>query len=289
MVKNSKINMLTKEKLKNIDLIVFDLDGTLLNSSGEIGPQTVKLVKELRKYNVKFSFATGRLHNAIVDQAKQLEITEPLISLDGSLIKSAYSNEIFFESYIPQKYVLKAKKLADQYLLKIALCHADYIYFGEYDALIPQLLQKFGAKYKESNDMQGLVDTTLEMVMMGDYKSTVKTVLKKISFPHTIGLRTTYYKTRSAGTFYYLEIRKKGSSKGTGIDRLAKILKVKRKNIAAIGDWYNDRDLLKKAGIKIAMANSVAEIKRLADYITKRDNDEDGTAEFLEMVLKAKK
>lgn len=289
MVKNSKVNMLTKSRLKNIELIVFDMDGTLLNSNGEIGTQTIKLVKELRKHRVKFSFATGRLHNAIVDQAKQLEITEPLISLDGSLIKSAYTNEIYYESYIPQNYVVKAKKLADQYLLKIALCHADYIYFGEYDALIPQLLQKFGAKYKETDDMQDLTDTTLEIVMMGDYKESVKNVLKKMSFPRAFGLRTTYYKTKSAGNFYYLEIRKQGSSKGTGIDRLAKILKVKRKNIAAIGDWYNDRDLLKKAGIKIAMANSVAEIKRLADYITKRDNDEDGTAEFLEMVLKAKK
>ncbi|MBZ0179951.1 MAG: Cof-type HAD-IIB family hydrolase [Melioribacteraceae bacterium] len=281
--------MLTKEKLKNIELIVFDMDGTLLNSSGEIGTQTVNLVKELRNHGVKFTFATGRLHNAIVDQAKLLEIHEPLISLDGSLIKSVYSNEIYYESYIPQKYVLKAKKLADQYLLKIALCHADYIYFGEYDALIPQLLQKFGAKYKETDNMHALIDTTLEIVMMGDYKDSIKTVLKKMSFPHSIGLRTNYYKTKSAGKFYYLEIRKKGSSKGTGIDRLAKILKVKRKNVAAIGDWYNDVDLLKKAGIKIAMANSVAEIKRLADYITKRDNDEDGTAEFLEMVLKAKK
>lgn len=281
--------MLTKEKLKNIELIVFDMDGTLLNSSGEIGTQTVNLVKELRNLGVKFTFATGRLHNAIVDQAKLLEIHEPLISLDGSLIKSVYSNEIYYESYIPQKYVLKAKKLADQYLLKIALCHADYIYFGEYDALIPQLLQKFGAKYKETDNMHALIDTTLEIVMMGDYKDSIKTVLKKMSFPHSIGLRTNYYKTKSAGKFYYLEIRKKGSSKGTGIDRLAKILKVKRKNVAAIGDWYNDVDLLKKAGIKIAMANSVAEIKRLADYITKRDNDEDGTAEFLEMVLKAKK
>lgn len=281
--------MLTKERLKNIELVVFDLDGTLLNNSGEVGRQTVNLVKELKNYGVKFTFATGRLHNAIVDYAKLLEITEPLISLDGSLIKSAYSDKIYFESYIPQKYVFKAKKLADQFLLKIALCHADYIYFGEYDSLIPQLLQKFGAKYKETDDMQGLLDTTLEIVMMGDFKDSIKAALKKMSFPYTFGLRTFYYKTKSEGRFYYLEIRKKGSSKGTGVIRLSKILKIKRKNIAAIGDWYNDRELLKNAGLKIAMANSVAEIKRMSDYITKRDNEEDGTAEFLEMILKAKK
>ena len=58
---------------------------------------------------------------------------------------------------------------------------------------------------------------------------------------------------------------------------------------AVLGDWYNDRSLFRTKALKIAVANAVDDIKNMADFITKRTNEEDGTAEFLEMILKAKK
>ena len=66
-------------------------------------------------------------------------------------------------------------------------------------------------------------------------------------------------------------------------------MKISVKNSAVIGDWYNDRSLFRTNALKIAMANAVDEIKQMSDHITKRTNNEDGTAEFLEMVLKAKR
>jgi len=53
-------------------------------------------------------------------------------------------------------------------------------------------------------------------------------------------------------------------------------------------DWYNDRELFEESGVKVAVANAVPEIKRMASIVTERNNDQDGVAEFLEMVLKAK-
>lgn len=71
--------------------------------------------------------------------------------------------------------------------------------------------------------------------------------------------------------------------------KLLKYLNINIKNSAVIGDWYNDRSLFRTKALKIAMANAVSEIKEMSDHITERTNDEDGTAEFLELVLKAKK
>lgn len=277
-----------KTDLNKIKLIVFDLDGTLLNYEDKVGDESILLVKKLENLGVQFTFATGRLHSAITEHADALEITAPLISLDGSLIKNHPEGKIFYNSYLPEKNVKKIIKLADDNLVKIALCHAEAIFFSEYDVVIPQLLEKFGARYKEVSSYDGLYKETLEVVLTSDYKDSIKAVEKKLFFPYGFGLATNFYKTRSSGKFYFLELRKKGSSKGTGVKRVMKYLGVKKFETASIGDWYNDRELFKVSGINVALENAVPEIKRMAHIVTKRNNDEDGVAEFLEMVLKAK-
>ena len=59
--------MINKERLKKLKLIVSDLDGTLLNGFNEIGIESQKLIKALIKKGMRFTFATGRLHSAVVE------------------------------------------------------------------------------------------------------------------------------------------------------------------------------------------------------------------------------
>ncbi len=280
--------MIDIERLKRLKFIVFDLDGTLLNYQNEVGRESINLALKLEKLGMRFTFATGRLYSAVVEHARVMNIRTPLITLDGSYIKNQKTDKIFFESCIPVKYTKKAIKLADEYLVQIALCHADAIYVTEYNTIIPQLLNKFGALYKEVKNYDKDIEDTLEIVLTSDYKDSIKKIEKEMSFPHSFGLRKNFYKTKESGKNYFLEIRKKGASKGTGLKRLKKYLGVNTNETAAIGDWYNDRELFDEAGVKVAVANAVPEIARMADIVTKRNNDEDGAAEFLEMVLKAK-
>jgi 5-amino-6-(5-phospho-D-ribitylamino)uracil phosphatase len=107
-------------------------------------------------------------------------------------------------------------------------------------------------------------------------------------FPYVFGLNTSYFKSQTYDGIYYLEIRRKHTSKGKGFQRLLKKMKIKESNAAVVGDWYNDISLFKTGALKVTLSNGVPEIKRMADIITSRSNNEDGTAEFLEMILKAK-
>lgn len=274
-------------RLKNIKLIVFDMDGTLLNGSNEIGIESQKLIKALIDKGMRFTFATGRLHSAVVDHANLLGLKTPLVTLDGALIKSM-SDEIIYESYIPKKYVKKAIKLADFHLLNIGLCHADAIYFTEHSPLVPELLDKFGATYIEVDSLDKYVDETLELVIASDYKDSVRFIEKKMTFPYAFGLNTSFYKSHRRGDTYFFEARKHGSNKGKGLARLLKKLKINIEEVVVMGDWHNDRTLFETKAVKVAVDNAVNEIKSLADYITSKSNEEDGVAEFLEMVLKAK-
>ena len=65
-------------------------------------------------------------------------------------------------------------------------------------------------------------------------------------------------------------------------------MKIKPEEAAVVGDWYNDISLFKTNAYKVALANAVPEIKRMSNLITEKSNNEDGTAEFLEKLLKSK-
>ncbi len=281
--------MHSNDSLKKIEVIFFDLDGTLLSKAGIIGEETKVLVKQLKEYGVHFTFASGRLHSALTKYAEELEIDTPLISLDGGMIKSYPEGKIIFESFIKEKYIKKALNFADQYLIHIALCHADAIYYTENNSVIPAVMDKFGAKYEEVQSYNNYLKQTLEVAFAGDNQDSIQYVKEKMNFPYTFGISASSFRSMTYEGVYYLHIRNKNTSKGKGAIRLLKHLKLKEEHSAVLGDWYNDLSLFKTKALKVALANAAPEIKSLANIITKRTNNEDGAAEFLEMVLKAKR
>lgn len=276
------------KKFKNIDLIVTDIDGTLLNDFGEVGDRTIENVKKLREYGVKFSFASGRLHGTLKPYADTLNLHSPLISLDGALIKDHPNGKKHHNAFLSSKDVSKAIDYSDKMLLNVALCHDESIYYTENNSVIPQMMEKFGARYKEVNSYENYLHQVLEVVIVSDSKRAIKYICDRFSFPYSIGVSKNYYRSHSHEGIYYLELRKKGCSKGDGLKRLAKMLRVKLKNTAVIGDWYNDLSLFDVGAFNVAVQNAVPELKRKADLVTESSNNEDGVGEFLEMIIKAK-
>lgn len=274
--------------LRDLKLVVFDLDGTLLADDGTIGEKTKYYVNELRKKGVEFSFASGRLHSAIVDYANELEITFPIISLDGSLLRRITDNNYVFESFIKEKHVKRAISYSTKFVLNIALCHVDAIYYTENNSVIPQIMDKFGAKYEEVKSYNDYLSETLEVVIASDNKQAIKYVQQRMMEPYCWGLSTSYFKSQRHEGIFYLELRRKGSTKGKGFLRLLKHLRVKQHESAVVGDWYNDLSLFETDALKVAVNNAVPEIKRKAEIVLDKSNNEDGVSEFLEMIYKAK-
>jgi len=281
--------MFDKNKLKKIKLIVTDLDGTLLNNNGDIDDNSEELVFKLKSKGTDITFASGRLHSALTEYASTLNVKFPIISLDGCLIKSSSDGKVLFESFVPEKSVKKALDFADKFLLNIALCHADAIYYTEQNSVIPQIMDKFGAVYKEVDSYDKYINKTLEVVIASDFKENVKYVRDHMGFPYSFGLNTSYFKSQRHSGVYYLEIRKKGANKGKALQKLLKHLKVKQEETAVIGDWHNDISLFLPDTLKVTLENSVPELKKMADIVIHKNNNEGGAAEFLEMVYKAKR
>ena len=275
-------------RLKEIELVLFDVDGTLVNDNGEIGERTKQLVMDIKKLGVLFSLASGRLHSALVPLAEELKLFLPLISLDGSSIKSIEGKHYVYRSFLKESQVKKAIELSEKYLVNIALCHAEAIYFTEQSSVIPKLMDKFGAVYQAVDSYDDYTNKTLEIVFAGDNRRTVEFIRDKLSFPFTFGTSVSFFRSQSHEGIYYLEVRRSGSSKGKAVQRLIKHLNVKEERTAVLGDWYNDLSMFEINGMKITLQNSIPEIKKAADYIIKKTNNEEGVADFLEALLQAK-
>jgi hydroxymethylpyrimidine pyrophosphatase-like HAD family hydrolase len=76
-------------------------------------------------------------------------------------------------------------------------------------------------------------------------------------------------------------IMHKGATKFNGIIKIAKELNIDKSEIIAFGDDHNDKELLSNVGIGVAMGNSIADVKMIADYICDT-NDNDGVARWLD-------
>jgi Cof subfamily protein (haloacid dehalogenase superfamily) len=88
---------------------------------------------------------------------------------------------------------------------------------------------------------------------------------------------------------YFLEILPPKTDKGTALEKVANKLGIKQEETLAIGDSMNDEAMIKWAGTGVAMLNSDERIKKIAQIITKKTNDDDGAAEIIQDVIRGNK
>ena len=82
-----------------------------------------------------------------------------------------------------------------------------------------------------------------------------------------------------------VDIMASGVSKWRVIKILAESLNIAHEDILTVGNYYNDIDMLQHAGVGIAVANSLPEVKDVADFVTEYDNNHDAVAEIISKML----
>lgn len=272
-----------KRRLKDIKLVVCDVDGTLTNQDNKIGGQTKEYVNKLFNQGVLFTFATQRIHSSVSGYAKELGIKIPFMTINGALIRGL-NGTILAKEIIPEKKVGKALHLASKHYVRVALCYNDDILYTEDNSVLKDFMYRLGSNYKLVDSYDNYKDQVLEIIMLGNEKKIIKHIQKRMNFPYRLFLTARYYRSSSRYGVYHLEIRKSGTTKKTGLMKLAKHLNVRKEEIAVIGDWYNDRDLFEFGGFNVALQNAVPELKHMAHYVTNGTNEEDGVGEFLKIL-----
>lgn len=116
-----------------------------------------------------------------------------------------------------------------------------------------------------------------KVLCMGDANK-IEVLDMKIKTYHSNNLNI--YPSKST----YLEIMPNNASKTSAIETLCKTFDIQKSEVIAIGDNYNDINMIEFAGLGIVMGNAPNQVKQYADYITS-SNDEDGVAEAIKKYL----
>jgi hypothetical protein len=84
---------------------------------------------------------------------------------------------------------------------------------------------------------------------------------------------------------FFFEVMPLEADKGLALERLASMHGIRREEVMAIGDSWNDEGMLRWAGVAVAMANGAEDMRRIATWVTTRGNQEDGVAEAVERFI----
>jgi Cof subfamily protein (haloacid dehalogenase superfamily) len=271
-------------QLKNIKLIVVDIDGTLVDINGKVGEKTRELSLELKKLGIYCTLSSARSFHYSSHIADELKVDIPFVTLDGALIIDK-NRKIIYQGVMKDQLVQKCITLAEGNYGKITMCDFESQFVTSSHSVIKEYT-RLNAPIKEVSDYSSL-QGILEVLIYCEDKSSLRYIRENLKFPKTFGAALNVTKSPS-NEYYLLTVKKKGSDKLKSIKRLVKHLKLRRDNVAVIGDWHNDIPLFDYGAFNIAVQNAIPELKRKADYVTNSTNDEDAVGEVLEMVYNYK-
>lgn len=258
-------------------MLCLDIDGTLLNSKHQITKQTKEAIsKVIKEQNALVILVSARMPTGIFFLAKELELAAPIICYSGALIMDKDQN-ILFNHYIELSYVKKLYSIVKKYSIGISLYKDDEWYSEEKDKWVEQEedITKLSASICDYQELftEWENEGCNKILCMGDEQEIA--ALQNELFT-TFGEELAIYLSKPT----YLEIMSKKSSKTVAIAVLLEKYKLDRRALMAIGDNYNDINMIEYAGVGIAMGNAPDEVKGYADHIT-TSNDEEGVAKAI--------
>ena len=260
-------------------LIAVDVDGTLVNSKGQITAKTREALIAATKAGHEVMIVSGRATYGLRHQAQALAFDK-----FGGILSSFNGGELFdFKEkkvlashkmdYDLAKEILEFSKDLDLELMifdgdKILTDRPDGYYVKRESEIIDMDIKPI------KNLKNGLDFAPNKFLFAQDPDKIDKPAQKLIK---KFGGVTEQVKS---SRFYY-EVMPKGLSKGSSIIEACKIFGIDIKDTVVFGDEMNDISMFEVAGTGVAMGNAVDPIKNIADYVTK-SNNEDGIAYYLE-------
>ncbi len=267
-------------------IVALDIDGTLVNSKKEITDATRDILIKIQEEGCKVAIATGRPFKGAVEQAEKLKLSKYggyLMCYNGGLIMDCKENKEVFSRNLPNEYIpeicegLKGLDITVNTYYKDEIIASNSI--NKYTEIEPAIV-KMNLRYVE--DFVNFVTFPINKCLLtGEPEEIAK--LEPV-FKEKFSGRLDVFKSEP----FFLELVPKGVNKGEAITKLAEINNVDISQTMSFGDGFNDIELIKTAGMGIAMANACKEVLDAADYVT-LSNDMDGIAAAIEKFFYGKR
>ena len=267
--------------MNRYDLIAFDMDGTLLDSNHQITQDSLDAIDAAVNAGKTVILSTGRSLSELKDYRQMLKHVRYFICESGALLVDTNTDQIIHSEQIEPSAV---RKIIDTASLEKAMIYIASN--GQNLATRSYVMRMADFCIGQYQDIFLQTGTLLDDVV-ASYNKKHFPVEKLNLFSATPELREYFVQALShlplemaRAEDTSLELSPKNVSKGSGLLKLCQYLSIPVEHTIAVGDSDNDMEILKTAGLSVAMGNARPHIKELSDVIV-ADNDHGGCAEAL--------
>lgn len=282
-------------------LIAIDIDGTLLNSYGEVTDENKNAIQNAISKGAEVVLASGRPIMSVKNLANELNANNYIICGNGAIMYDMQKEQILYNKFLDKSKVLQI----------IKICEENSIYYNLYtDNMILTKGLNYNVLFynKENlnkpeekktkinivNDIYKYVEEKqdenyLKITICDNSKIIFDRIIQKLKTIKDIDVLDVAHMSRKMikdGTedvlveYYYTEISNVGVDKWYAIEELMNKLGITSNEVMAIGDNVNDKIMIENAGLGVVMGNSAPYIKEIADIVV-ADNDNSGVAEAI--------
>ena len=282
-------------------LVAIDLDGTLLNSHGEVSENTKKALLKAKKHGTEIVLASGRPISSTESLAIELGVDNYLISGNGAAVYDIKNQKIICDRFLSKEQVFNIAKLCEDNSFFYNVYTEDEVIANSLNYNILFYHKENIKKVEERRTHINIVPNILEYIRQSGKDKFLKiticdesqfifnSIIKKIKEIKGIDVLEVEYMSRKKikiGTedvdiqYYYTEITNENVNKWSAIEFLIKKLDIKPEEVMAIGDNMNDKEMIQNSGLGVVMGNSNPKIKEMANVIVS-DNNSEGVFEAI--------
>ncbi len=274
-------------------LIAIDMDGTLLGDARQVTIENAKAVKEAQHRGITVVVATGRDEREARKPLKDAGILCPVISVNGAETRDE-NGRVLVTLPLAKQEVLEIIDVLQAHDVYFELYTNHGAYTDDYESAIQiviDVLTSAGSK-DDVETMRAIAKERFDsgaVILTKSYKALIEqenTVLMKVlAFSQNDVKREAAKQVLmnrgelaiSSSASDNIEITSIDAQKGRAVAAFASTLNISMDEVMVIGDSFNDVSMFEVAAIKVAMGNADPEIKELASFVTKT-NEEDGVA-----------
>jgi len=262
-------------------LIALDMDGSLLNGENKISTANFNAIQKARENGVKVVLASGRPlvgFKRYLEELNLISENEYAVAFNGALVQSSEGTEIISKTTLTVDDYKYLYELSKELKVNIHVLTESKVITpkdNEYTRREAKLNQ-IPIEILAVEDVDA--STTIVKVMFIGEPQLITEIIENM--PDEISSK--YAIVRSSP--FYLEFLHKSVNKGAGIAALAEKLNIKQEEVICIGDAGNDIHMIKYAGLGVAMGNAFPEVKKIANFITKT-NEQDGVAYIIDKFI----
>lgn len=271
-------------------MLIFDLDGTLLNDDKDITPRTRAALKRAREKGYAVCFASGRCEEMMSIYRDAVGGCDYLVSCNGAMTRSLADREIIQKQYMGAGEVKRVLAYLFGRRMDFMMYSGEEMYFSAYSDRLRRrvgnyedLSAAWGFKVKlkaRGLDTPNLRERFEDVIKIVVYEDDEKRLEQYHDFIRTeepgLFCESTGYGL--LGTFH------EGVSKKWAVEAILAHMGIGRGDAYVFGDYENDLSMFAAVDNRIAMGNAIAGLKNQATYVTDTNN-RDGVSRYLEDVL----